>query len=798
MTLSKTISNVVVLFLVALIISGCGGAEQRKAKYLERGKDYLEQQNYDKAIVEFKNVLQIDPKYAEAYSLLGQAEEGRHEYQRAFGFYYKAIDLNPDQFEARTHIARFYILGGALDKAKEQIDAVLAKQPKNTSALLLQAVVASREGKDEEAIKEANAIIKTVPTETGAYGLVADIFFKQKKLDKSVEILSQGIAANPKDISLRVHLATVYAKKGDNDKAAEILQQCVSLEPKNMQLRANLAGFLARTNQLDKAEKVLRTAIEQDPSDDVRRMLLVDFLFEAKKDTKGAEQELLNSIREIPDSSKLRFGLASLYERLNDPAKAMDVYHEIISRYEVRPEGLRARNKLAALLVAQGKNEEAEKLTNEVLKENPTDNDALLAKAKYLLAKQDAQGAIIALRTVLRDQPNLTEASIYLAEAHLINKEPALAKESLLKAAELNPKDVKIRLALAKYYAKTKDLASAIKTVDEALKVSPNDYDAMGARYELLLLNKDMKGAQGELEKIKAAYPDKPTGYYLLGQLYAKERRFDAAEREFKQGLSKFKGSYQFAEALVKVYLAQKKPEKAVAFLNDLLANEPSSRQFAHELVAEVYLRQKKYNEAEQSLRKAIEANPKWNIPYATLASIYIARGDFSSAEKAYQEGLKIIPDDPQLSMSMAGMYERSKKYDKAIAVYEQIVSKQSGNNIAANNLATLLLDHSTDSGSLKRAMELATRFETSDQPVFLDTLGWTYYRSGDTDKAIDVLENVVKKAPKIGIFRYHLGMAYYKKGDNASAKAQLAKAVEAKGTFDGIDEARATLKQIQ
>ena len=143
-------------------------------------------------------------------------------------------------------------------------------------------------------------------------------------------------------------------------------------------------------------------------------------------------------------------------------------------------------------------------------------------------------------------------------------------------------------------------------------------------------------------------------------------------------------------------------------------------------------------------------------------------------------------------------MYERKKDYDKAIATYEHTLSKQPNNNIAANNLATLLLDHSTVSGRLKRAMELATRFESTDQPVFLDTLGWAYYRSGDMDKAIGVLEKVVEQAPAVGIFRYHLGMAYYKKGDEASAKTQLAKALDSKDIFDGIEEARATLKQIQ
>ncbi len=63
----KIIVRMTVLWLAALIAAGCGGAEQRKSKYLAKGKDYMEQQNYDKAKIEFKNVLQIDPKYAEAY-----------------------------------------------------------------------------------------------------------------------------------------------------------------------------------------------------------------------------------------------------------------------------------------------------------------------------------------------------------------------------------------------------------------------------------------------------------------------------------------------------------------------------------------------------------------------------------------------------------------------------------------------------------------------------------------------------------------------------------------------------------
>lgn len=789
--------DVVVLAMAALILSGCGGAESRKAKYLEKGKGYLAEQNYDKAVVEFKNVLQIDPKFAEAYFLYGKVEEGRGNYPQAFGLYNKAVELNPDHFEARVHLARFYLAGGDTAKAKEQIDAVLAKQPTNAGALLAKAAIASREGKDEDAISQARALIKVAPSETEAYGLIGSIYRKQHRLDQSIEILRQGISANAKNIPLRLNLAQAYADNREIDKAEEMLRECISLEPQKLQYRATLASFLAQTNQIDKAEKVLREAIVQDPKDDKRRIALVEFLSVAKKDNKAAEQELLNAIKELPDSSNLRFALASMYEQIMNAGKASDTYREIISRYGDQPEGLKARDRLAELLLREGKQGEADKLIEEVLKENPSDNDALLVKAKLLLIKRDAPGAIAALRVVLRDQPNLVDAYLYLADAHTLNKEPALAKDSLMKAVELNPNSVKARLALAQYYGKTGDVSTANKTVDEVLKQSPNNYDALGAKYELLMANKDVKGAQGILEKIIATAPDKPAGYYQLGQLYMSQRKYDAAAKEFELALSKFKGNYQFMAAIVNVYLAEKKPETAIVRLNDELAKEPSSRLFAHELLAEVYITQRRYNEAEQALRKAIEMNPTWNVPYQNLANIYVVRGDLSSADQVYQQGLKAIPDDVQLLMSMAGTYERNNNYDKAVATYESILSKQPANDVAANNLASLLLDHSADPSSLKRAKELASRFESSPQPAFLDTLGWTYYRSGELDKAIDVMKNVVKQAPAVGVFRYHLGMAYYKKGDNVSAKAELSKALQANNDFPGIEEARATLKKI-
>ncbi len=83
------------------------------------------------------------------------------------------------------------------------------------------------------------------------------------------------------------------------------------------------------------------------------------------------------------------------------------------------------------------------------------------------------------------------------------------------------------------------------------------------------------------------------------------------------------------------------------------------------------------------------------------------------------------------------------------------------------------------------------------DQPAFLDTAAWVYYRTGDYDKAAEILEGVVEKAPKVPVFQYHLGMVYSKQGKKDAARKHLTLATDGDFNYQGIEEARATLNSL-
>ena len=54
------------LILSVAVLSGCGGAQARKARHMQKGEAYFASNNFEKARVEFRNALQIAPNDSNA------------------------------------------------------------------------------------------------------------------------------------------------------------------------------------------------------------------------------------------------------------------------------------------------------------------------------------------------------------------------------------------------------------------------------------------------------------------------------------------------------------------------------------------------------------------------------------------------------------------------------------------------------------------------------------------------------------------------------------------------------------
>ena len=123
-----------------------------KAAYLDKAEQSIKAGNLEKARIELKNVLKIDPKDARAYFKLGNVFERQKDFKKSFANYNKAVELNPDNLEYQAKIGRFYLLlANNIEKASEKMNLALSVDKNNISGLVLKAGILIRQGKTKEA-----------------------------------------------------------------------------------------------------------------------------------------------------------------------------------------------------------------------------------------------------------------------------------------------------------------------------------------------------------------------------------------------------------------------------------------------------------------------------------------------------------------------------------------------------------------------------------------------------------------------------------------------------------------------
>ncbi len=791
-----TPKDLITFVLIALIVTTCGGSEERKAAYREQAQKFLQQGNLEKARVELNNVLQIDPKDKEAHFELADVLEKLQDWKGAAGHYLATIELDKAHVKARVRMGMIYLLGGTLDKAQEQAAEALKLDPRNPDGLALQGAVLARQGDSAGAKQSAQTALEIDAGNVNAIALLTSLHISQKEFDEALAVLKQGLTKNPKQTGLLMLKAKLQADQGHADQAAQTFEEIIAIEPANLGQRVVLANIYIQQKQLDKAEKTLRDGMSVAPENTAVKLALVDFLA-AQRGRELAEKELLSFIAQDPKTPALRFGLGKLYEAGNQPVKAKEVYQHFIDQGGEGPEVLTAKNKLAGVLLRENQPDAAALLLEEVLVKSASNQEALTLRAELALMRNQPEQAIADLRTAMKGDPNSTQLMRLLARAHLRKNEPELAKDQLEKAIEVAPNDAQVRAELAQLHGAQGQFDQAIGQLREAIKLMPNNPALQEALFKAHGAKKDWAAAHEVARQFKVAFPDQPLGFHMDGLAYQGEQKFEASIPEFERAIELSPDAAEPLSQLVKSYLVLKNPKGARDRLSKLIGANPKHF-LARNLLGEVLLLDKKWDEAQQQFQQAIELNPKWPIPHRNLAELYRARKDDTKAIETLVKGLEATGNNNLLATVLAGLYEQTGRYDEAIQLFEKLLAKDPKSPLLANNLAMFLVDHKEDPASLDKASRLIEPLKTSKEPAFLDTVGWVLYKRGELDAAIKHLEQAVKVAPDADVMHYHLGMAYFKKGDAANAKPHLEQAAQSKVVFAGLEEAKVVLEKLK
>lgn len=243
-----------------------------------RGRDRMGQfiyhtiarEDVDSAIEHFRRAIELDPKFALAYSALGGCYVNRvlkglgqaGDHQKAKDAFSKALRLDPQLLEARMHMVFIYLTGGNKAKAREEVDSLREQYPNDVGVHFVRGVVSRLSGQYERALRSFERMARLNPAE----GVVvsynrARILMYQGRYEEALAELDQGAAMEAEHPLIKVFRARVLYYRGEVDAATRILQQLLQKHPQMDGIRPILAICLSAQGHHTKANEQLTNKV---------------------------------------------------------------------------------------------------------------------------------------------------------------------------------------------------------------------------------------------------------------------------------------------------------------------------------------------------------------------------------------------------------------------------------------------------------------------------------------------------------------------------------------------------------
>jgi tetratricopeptide (TPR) repeat protein len=745
---------------VFTILSACASTETKIERHYKKGSSYLSQGKYPEAVIEFRNVIQLNPNHIEGKYQLGVAYfklGGLANFQRAYQTLTEVVEKKPELIDAQAKLGALYLISNDLKRAAEKSDSVLRKDPNNVEALLIQAKIHQLEGRLDEAEKVYRRTLEFDPKRLSTYNDLAGLYLQKKDPASAEEVLRKGLSQEPQSVDAHLSLARFYQMTLQSKEAETFYQKALTLSPQNKSIYFMLAGFYLHEKRGPEAESKLIDATKLNPKDPDPFLVLGDFYREEGK-AAAAEESYLRA-------------------------------------KEAQPEALPSRRKLAEFYLTQDKKKEAAGLVEEILTKSSGDPEGLFLKGRIFILEKKVGDAIDLFRKVIRSEPSFPGIHYYLGLALLMDHDPQQAKSEFSEAVKRNPRDIRSRLILAEIHMRSRSFDLAITEAERVAQEDPSNIKAQVILGDIALFKSDPKKGEGVYQKVIGLAPKEPIGYLRMGALRRLQRKDSEALPLFEKALSLNADSVEALSQIVLIDLANGDSEKA---LKRVLAQIEASPQnpVLHNLLAKLYVQRKELKKAEESFNKSIELEPNYVASYIDLGSLYVRDKQFDQAIQKLDEALKVRPNGVQIYMLRGVIYDQARKYDQAQIEYEKALKIDPSFAPAANNLAWIYAEHG---GNIDQALTLAqtAKERYPDDPTISDTLGWIYYKKSAYIKAVSLLRESAEKLSQNPEVRYHLGMAYAKNGEKVLAKQELAEALKMGKGFPGSEEARKTLKAL-
>jgi predicted Zn-dependent protease len=799
----------VVLIASALALSGCESAEERAEKHYQSALSLLAEGDADNALVELRNVLELDGFHKEARRLYADTVLARGDVTEAYGQYLRLIEQYPDTPEVRLQLANLAIKRGDWNEAERhgreavRLTPNMAGVPAIEIALDFRKAVTERDATAQQRIADrALSLLDTEPGNQLALRVVIDHLSSGDMPMAALPYIDRALELEPDTFELYNTKRRLLAQAGDAQDLGTLLQTMFDRFPDREEVRSALIGWYLAQGDTDGAEAVLRR-LAGEPTANPEAHLAVIQLLEVARGADSARAELDRLIKAnagTPNADLYRALRADLDFKAGARESALAEMEAVVAAAPPSDRTRRIKVMLARMLEASNNQAGARARIEEVLAEDSTMVEALKMRAAWLVAENRQRDAILDLRVALDQSPQDAEILTLMAEAHERDGAIDLAGERLALAVEVSGRTVETSLRYAEFLQRQSRVEAAEAVLTDARLANPASVPVLARLADLHLSAQNWPRAAeigsalrqiGTPEAIEAEEALQTA--LLQGQTRAAEG-IAFLQSQIGQGPADIRAITMTVQTRVDAgELAE-----ARSYLDAEIVKRPDDPQL--QLVsAGLHTLAGQTAEAEAILRQSIARDATDEPPARLLYGLLTSGGRAEEATAVLDAALAAQPASVTLRLLKAGELERDGDYDGAIAILEAIYAEDSGNVVFANNLARMITAHRTDPESVERAFALARRLRGSEDPAFQDTYGWIEYRRGNLDRALRYLEPAAAGLPDDALAQFHLGMAYAGLNRPEDARRQLIRALEIAGDspLPQFETARQTLANL-
>ena len=268
--------------------------------------------------------------------------------------------------------------------------------------------------------------------------------------------------------------------------------------------------------------------------------------------------------------------------------------------------------------------------------------------------------------------------------------------------------------------------------------------------------------------------------HYIMAVIYDDLGQIDNAIQEYRRALKIDDKSAIIHLNLAASFIRNSDAPSAIKELKIVENLEPVALE-PHAILALLYASQNKTDlaayEYQVALEKASRLNPKSVEVYKSLGLLYLRQKRFKDAENSFRLIISLSPDDAEAHFYLAYIYSELNKNALAEKEIKEAIKLKPDYGAALNFLGYLYLEENSNLQQAESMIRKALEMEPNNG-AYVDSLGWLYFKKSKFQDALKELERASTLMEDPVIFD-HLGDVYMKLNNREKAKLNWEKSLK-------------------